>query len=276
MTGKTIRCPKLTTIRKKNWCIRVALLGQHLPLLLAAFTAAVTVSIHTSHWFKEPLHWYQMITASWKRSLTDKIYKWRLVHHLSINLKKKSLGLPGLVIHGSTDGLHLWIYTFGTSIQIVCARNLSIGSDCLKFTKKSGKSSINKKGLTVLSIWWIWRNIRNWGTKRPAGRPSEKVFKSIPKENASASNFLHALRQKGRALDVDFSTADTPSEWVAKTKRKVRAGETWWNIMKQPIFQVIRCCNCPCHFMPIWPHLSIPSSMSIFGRQNTASRLQGD
>ena len=58
-----------------NWCIWVTLLGQHLPLLLAAFTAAVTVSIHTSHWFKEPLHWYQMVTASWKKSLMGMNYE---------------------------------------------------------------------------------------------------------------------------------------------------------------------------------------------------------
>lgn len=127
--------------------------------------------------------------------------------------KKQSLGLPGLVIHSRTDGLHLWIYAFRTSIQIVCAWNLSIGSDCLKLRyQKAGR----------------WRKYR-----------SEKVFKSMP------------------LWKMPATFAPSPHSWHpiwmgCQTEEK---GESWWNMTKQSIFQVIHCYNCPFHVMPIWPHL---------------------
>lgn len=55
----------------------------------------------------------------------------------------------------------------------------------------------------------------NWGTKRPAGEESTEVKRYS--------------KVKCQQLSRPRDTADTPSEFVAKLTRKVRADETWWN-----------------------------------------------
>ena len=61
----------------------------------------------------------------------------------------------------------------------------------------------------------------NWGTKRSAGEESTEV-----KRYSKVFPF-RKCQQLSRPRDT--ADTDTPSEWVAKRKRKVRADETWWN-----------------------------------------------